>query len=742
MTLPIVMKYATTFVLLVAPSWAMAVLQAGGSITDHPSCGLSNGSIWAYATGGTPPYSFVWSPAPAIGQGTQDVSGLGPGVWTVTVTDAVADEASAQFTLVNQQYINVFPAITWVYNNSAAHHPCPGQSNGSIRVMTSQLNGVPPYTITVNGQGPLGFDINDGDPYFGYFNGTDEIWVNVLDANGCSGSTSVGSDVPPWGDSQLLNVNPACGGIANGSGDLYFGFAGPYGPHVVITDPQGSIIYNEMTFSEPLQLTGLMPGDHTVMKYLSPTYFPDPGCMYSNSFTVPDLGPDCGTVNGRLYIDNDQDCAQDGNEVSVPFRVIEILPGPEYAITNNTGDYTRNLVNGNFTLEAQGTGIDLYPTCPAVQPVPFTVNYDTTTIDLADSSLIALDLKVVISSNVARPGFAHTIWGEVRNMSGQLSAPVTLTLTFDPQMGYTSASPAPTSVAGNTLTWELPVMNAFADQNFNVQLLVPPDVGLIGQPFAHVASVSQALPESNLVNNVNGFNGVFQGSIDPNDKQVFTSTGEMQDIYVIGEDEWLDYTIRFQNTGTDTAFTVVVTDTISDVLDLSSFEQGVGSHVFDVSFKAGRVVEWRFEDILLPDSNVNEAASHGLVSFRIRPHLPLLPGTVIANNADIFFDFNDPIRTNNATLTAEMTTFTVGAWGSEQQLIVAPNPATDHVLVGMNEGSMEHLRILAMDGREVRSTLVRGPSARLDVSDLHIGSYLVEVTLSDGSSLRRSWSKQ
>ncbi|MEZ4740291.1 MAG: hypothetical protein R2818_13265 [Flavobacteriales bacterium] len=60
----------------------------------------------------------------------------------------------------------------------------------------------------------------------------------------------------------------------------------------------------------------------------------------------------------------------------------------------------------------------------------------------------------------------------------------------------------------------------------------------------------------------------------------------------------------------------MITDTLSADYDMSSFQPGVCSHPCTLDFKAGRVVEWTFTDILLPDSNVNEAASHGLTSFR------------------------------------------------------------------------------------------------------------------------------
>ena len=78
---------------------------------------------------------------------------------------------------------------------------------------------------------------------------------------------------------------------------------------------------------------------------------------------------------------------------------------------------------------------------------------------------------------------------------------------------------------------------------------------------------------------------------------------------------------------------MVVTDTLAQELDMTTFEPGVGSHPYTVSFKPGRAVEWRFENILLPDSNVNEPNSHGLLSFRIHPVQPTLPGTLIENIA-------------------------------------------------------------------------------------------------------------
>ncbi len=98
------------------------------------------------------------------------------------------------------------------------------------------------------------------------------------------------------------------------------------------------------------------------------------------------------------------------------------------------------------------------------------------------------------------------------------------------------------------------------------------------------------------------------GAYDPNDKQGFPLG--------VGEDRWvptgqpIDYLIRFQNTGTDTAFTILVRDTLSDLLDFATLTMGAGSHTFNYRIVQPNVLEFLFNNIMLPDSNVNEPASH------------------------------------------------------------------------------------------------------------------------------------
>ncbi len=78
--------------------------------------------------------------------------------------------------------------------------------------------------------------------------------------------------------------------------------------------------------------------------------------------------------------------------------------------------------------------------------------------------------------------------------------------------------------------------------------------------------MATAVTDGNLTNNTSVNVRTVTGSFDPNDKLAFTSSGHTTH-FDPGADAWIDYTIRFQNTGTDTAFHVWITDTLAATLD-------------------------------------------------------------------------------------------------------------------------------------------------------------------------------
>ncbi|HRD54714.1 MAG TPA: hypothetical protein PKY96_18920, partial [Flavobacteriales bacterium] len=246
------------------------------------------------------------------------------------------------------------------------------------------------------------------------------------------------------------------------------------------------------------------------------------------------------------------------------------------------------------------------------------------------TSLTGLDVLLSISSGAARPGFEVQYAIRVRNLTGVNGGNGTVSYTYDPTLTYLGSNPAPTGIAGNSLTWSLSNLGAFGDRHFRPRFQVPPDINLLGMDLVSSGTLTMLNNEDNTGNNTAEHVVTITGAYDPNDKLARTSMGNTS-VWQSGEDEWIDYTIRFQNTGTDTAFFVVITDTLPPNLDPATFEEGASSHAHGLSMQGHGVLRWMFPNILLPDSNVNEPASHGFVGFRIRPHLPLLPGTQIEN---------------------------------------------------------------------------------------------------------------
>lgn len=135
-------------------------------------------------------------------------------------------------------------------------------------------------------------------------------------------------------------------------------------------------------------------------------------------------------------------------------------------------------------------------------------------------------------------------------------------------------------------------------------------------------------------------------SFDPNDKQVLPA-GVTAQHYTPSRGA-LTYQVRFQNTGSAPAYYVQVVDTLSADLDLRTLRVGAASHPFQlsVSGKGRPVLTFTFSGLTLPESSRDVLGSQGFVYFSIEPKAGLAPKTLIANYADIFFDYNAAVRTN------------------------------------------------------------------------------------------------
>ena len=222
------------------------------------------------------------------------------------------------------------------------------------------------------------------------------------------------------------------------------------------------------------------------------------------------------------------------------------------------------------------------------------------------------------------------------------------------------------------------------------------------------------------------------GSYDPNDKTAYPR-GAGED-FLLAENTDIDYHIRFQNTGTFTAFNVVIRDTLSEFLDVSQIRPGASSHDYVLNIYEGNILEFRFDDINLPDSMSNLTGSNGFVKFGIAQQPDLPTGTVIENMAAIYFDFNEPVFTNTAfhTIGRELVIMTniEKATAAPIRVNVSPNPTQERALFTLENLSLQDGTFLLYDatGHRVRQSDFTGNSFLFIRSGLSDGLYFYEIS--------------
>jgi hypothetical protein len=224
------------------------------------------------------------------------------------------------------------------------------------------------------------------------------------------------------------------------------------------------------------------------------------------------------------------------------------------------------------------------------------------------------------------------------------------------------------------------------------------------------------------------------GAYDPNDKMGYPIG--YKSAHYIGQNQDIEYLIRFQNTGTDMAFTVAIRDTISDKLDISSIEFGASSHAYEAEIYGKGVLKFTFNNIRLVDSFRNEAKSHGFVQYRIRQQKDLLIGSQILNTANIYFDYNEPIVTNKTLHTVGSKEIITAIFEKNQPtnyaIKVSPNPFSTSAIFEAPLSINGNFELYDLSGKLLRAEKFNGNTFEFQRRDLTAGMYIFKITISEG----------
>lgn len=448
------------------------------------------------------------------------------------------------------------------------------------------------------------------------------------------------------------------------------------------------------------------------------------------------------TVSGTLFYDVNNNGLLDGGEAGLPYQLITI--GTYTAYTDANGNYSISLPIGNYNISYTPAGFYSSGTITTTNVIAYVTQngqiYDNNNIGLYMTPG-QVDLGITINpSTTVTPGFPAWYSINVCNY-GTTPTGATVVMQYDAVLTPDYQTPAATNIntSNQLITWNVPTINP--GSCFYIWVTFDALVGAqLGSSTIEFVSVNPVTGiDNNNSNNTDTVHQIVIGSWDPNNKLVdYTNTNDpnFQMVSSTTPDQEIRYTINFQNTGTAPAHNVVVVDEMSSNLDVNTYQFIGSSHNCQI-IRNGHTTTYKFMNIMLPDSTNNEPASHGFISYKLNALSSLNIGDQIIDYANIYFDFNAPVLTEDAVITVVGPT-AAGSILNNNPVYVYPNPAEDVVHVNVQAQTEGHVFISITDAtgkiclQQQRSLKAGYNKLLLNTADLRQGIYFVQTTTNDG----------
>jgi uncharacterized repeat protein (TIGR01451 family) len=387
-----------------------------------------------------------------------------------------------------------------------------------------------------------------------------------------------------------------------------------------------------------------------------------------------------------------------------------------------------NLENGQYTLSVHE---DLYSvSSPMSQLQNIIVNNLDTLATSVKIGLTPLD-------NIADASSHLTLGKMVAGESSFLSISIVnngtdtldgqLEFSYDNSLNNAVFSLTPDSIQNQTAYWTF--TNLLPTEKRHIHYFDSIPLNLLGDTLSYSSHVT-VINDNELDNNSDSLHQEVM-NLAFNDLKEVSPSGVCDSNYTLIDQE-LEYTVHFQNTYHYVAKNVIVTDTLSSHLDLTSFKMLNSSHHMFTDISPEGVLSTTFANInLLNDTNGN-IQSCGFMTYSIKAKDEVGNGTIIRNSAETTFNLGglQHIKRSNTTwntLTdllppASCVVDTTSGLDENSQLtavFVYPNPTRDILYV--DEGNIKH--IYDLYGRILMSSRER----KIDVSHLPKGMYILQI---------------
>ncbi|MCX7649825.1 MAG: T9SS type A sorting domain-containing protein [Flavobacteriales bacterium] len=450
----------------------------------------------------------------------------------------------------------------------------------------------------------------------------------------------------------------------------------------------------------------------------------------------------CALQSGRAFIDSDGNCTYSSNDVPLAGKSVLAYSGNNViglVFTNQDGIFAFNGPPGvNFKIYNYQLSSSLFPNCGTSSSGAETTANSTN--DFVFNCNGGFDLSITSGSTFLAQTMFTPIFFNVCNEGCTAVSNPTVTFQFPSQVipenpgsvvvylpgSWTQLIP---TVSGSSVSFTIPtILTPQTCVSGYLKAQANPQNTILGTEVCVVFSVEPSSGDSNPNNNTSSTCMTVVTSYDPNDKQ-----GQCDNKNAQGDIEAnkpLIYTIRFQNEGNFPARDIRITDTLDVNLNWNSVQLLGCSHPVQV-WMNDNVLTFFFDEIWLPSMAVNEPASHGHVIFTVHQDPNLPPQTTIKNNADIFFDYNAPVRTNTVVSVIKSIGLEEDQTSSFR---MAPNPAQEALYLNGKVDVPMEFRLLDATGRTVLSQILTKEGQHVHLHNVKNGIYTAHLTLG-GKSL-------
>lgn len=450
-------------------------------------------------------------------------------------------------------------------------------------------------------------------------------------------------------------------------------------------------------------------------------------------------------LTGVTFTDKNNNCQYDIVDKGNKYRLVKLSPLNQYYYTADSSQFYFTIADsGQYSLKEI---LPSYYDHICYDSVLFTFSPNDTSIKTVNLESYFEntynDIEVVLSGSSTVIGYESYLFLLVKNngtkdYSGQIKIIKDSLIDNIIPINFTIDS-----IVGDTLFYTfIDTLHALEQKELHFKFITPVIPDFLADSLVFKASI--VINDNNNLNNNAVYYSTIRGSYDPNDKSV--SYSGLNEKGEITDSTKFIYRINFQNTGNDSARFIKIFDAIDSKLNIETFHLISTSHPCNVKFIDSKAIIFHFDNIYLPDSNVNEPLSHGYILFEIYPQKGTTYGDTIKNKADIYFDYNPKIETNTVytIFTKKKTTYKPLLLSTETTIL--PNPFSCTVTITLSNNSFfRNVKIYNILGdliisNEYKETLKS--SEIIDLNYLTSGFYTITIETSNNEKISRKIIKQ